>query len=64
MDHSIFEAGAVVLQSGRTSRDTRLAYKTYGALNAERSNVILFLTPYGAHHTDIEWMIGEGRARA
>ena len=62
MDLQIFDAGTVVLDSGRSHRNTRLAYQTYGALNAERSNVILFMTPYGAHHTDIEWMIGEGRA--
>ncbi len=58
----IFHAGDVVLQSGRTHRNTRLAYQTYGALNDERTNTILFMTPYGAHHTDIEWMIGAGRA--
>ncbi len=62
MDFKSFEAGDVVLQSGRTSRGTRLAYQTYGTLNAQRSNVILFMTPFGAHHTDIEWMIGPGKA--
>lgn len=62
MNFHIFEAGNVVLQSGRTCRDTRLAYQTYGKLNADRSNVILFMTPFGAHHTDIEWMIAPGNA--
>jgi len=62
MEHRIFEAGNVLLQSGMTCRDTRLAYQTYGSLNAARSNVILFMTPFGAHHTDIEWIIRAGSA--
>ena len=69
MDLRFLDASTVVLDSGRNhrnpqhaTRNTRLAYQTYGTLNFKRSNVILFMTPYGAHHTDIEWMIGEGRA--
>jgi homoserine O-acetyltransferase len=62
MEHKIFEAGNVVLQSGLTCRGAQLAYQTYGRLNAARSNAILFMTPFGAQHTDIEWMIGAGRA--
>src|SRR3954470_17283116 len=60
-DYSIFEAGDVVLQSGLTYRNARLAYKTYGRLNADKSNAIVYPTSYGAQHYDIEWMIGEGR---
>ena len=59
---AIFDAGDVLLQSGRTHRGTRLAYQTYGTLAPARDNVILYMTPFGAHHTDIEWMIGPGRA--
>lgn len=62
MDYQIFEAGNVLLQSGLTYRNARLAYQTYGTLNADRSNVILLMTPYSAQHTDIEWQIGAGRA--
>jgi len=61
-EHACFEAGPVVLQSGITYRDTRLAYKTWGRLNADRSNAVLFMTPFGAHHSDIAFMIGGGRA--
>lgn len=61
MDYQIYEAGNVVLDSGRTFRGARLAYQTYGALNAERSNVVLLMTPFGAQHTDIEWLVGPGR---
>ncbi len=61
-DYHIFEAGDVVLQSGLTYRRARLAYKTYGALDAARSNVIVYPTSYGAQHYDLEWLIGEGKA--
>jgi len=61
-DYQIFEAGDVVLQSGLTYRGARLAYKTYGALDTETSNVIVYPTSYGAQHYDLEWAIGEGKA--
>jgi homoserine acetyltransferase len=41
-DYSIFDAGDVVLQSGRTFPSMRIAYKTYGTLapeNAEQSQI-------------------------
>ena len=46
-NYSVFEAGDVVLQSGLTYRGARLAYKTYGALDAAKANVILHPTSYG-----------------
>jgi homoserine O-acetyltransferase len=61
-DFEVFDAGNVVLQSGLTYRGARLAYKTYGELNAERDNAIVFCTPFGAQHTDIEFMIAPGLA--
>jgi homoserine O-acetyltransferase/O-succinyltransferase len=61
-DYQIFEAGDVVLQSGLTYRGARLAYKTYGTLDAARSNVIVYPTSYGAQHYDTEWLIAAGRA--
>jgi homoserine O-acetyltransferase len=57
-DYAIFEAGDVVLQSGLTYRGARLAYKTYGTLDAKKSNVIVYPTSYGAQHPDLEWLIG------
>ena len=61
-DCQIFDAGDVVLQSGLTYRNARLAYKTYGTLNADKSNVIVYPTSYGAQHPDLEWQIGPGQA--
>ncbi len=45
MDYQVFEAGTVALQSGLTYRDAKLAYKTYGTLNEQRSNAIVYCTP-------------------
>ena len=61
-DFDIYEAGNVVLQSGRTFRNMRLAYKTFGTLNADRSNVIVYPTSYSAQHYDTEFMVGDGAA--
>src|ERR1700722_17332385 len=61
-DYQIFEAGDVALQSGLTYRGARLAYKTFGTLDAAKSNVIVHPTSYGAQHPDLEWQIGPGRA--
>jgi homoserine O-acetyltransferase len=61
-DYQIFEAGDVVLQSGLTYRNARLAYKTHGTLDAAKSNVIVYPTSYGAQHPDLEWLIAPGRA--
>lgn len=61
-DYQIFELGDVALQSGMTFRNARLAYKIHGRCNAEKSNVILYPTSYGAQHYDTEWLIGEGMA--
>ncbi|MFC0698492.1 alpha/beta fold hydrolase [Paraburkholderia humisilvae] len=61
-DYSLFHAGNVVLQSGITFRDAKLAYKTHGRLAADKSNVILYMTSFSAHHYDVDWIIGPGKA--
>lgn len=58
----IFGLGDFTLQSGAILRNARLAYKTHGRLNTDKSNAILYPTQYGAHHGDIEWLIGPDRA--
>jgi len=57
-----FALGDLQLQSGTTLRKAKLAYKTHGRLNAVKSNVILYPTQYAAQHSDVEWIIGPGRA--
>ena len=62
MDYEIFDLGDVTLQEGVTLRDAKLAYKTYGELNADKSNAIVYPTWYSGRHWDNEWLIGDGMA--
>ncbi len=61
MQHGTFELGPLALQRGLTLPKAHIAYKTYGTLNAAKSNVVLYPTSYGAQHSDIDWLIGPGR---
>ena len=58
----VYQAGSVLLQSGRTFPNMQVAYRCFGTLNAERSNVILYPTSYSAQHQDIDHMIGPDKA--
>lgn len=60
-DYETFEIEFFELQQGLTLPRAKLAYKTYGRLAADKSNVILYPTSYGAQHYDLEWLIGPGR---
>lgn len=59
-DYHIFEAGHVALQSGVVFPSLRLAYQTYGRLNAARDNVIVYPTSFSAQHYDTQWLIQPG----
>ena len=59
-DYQVFELGDVALQSGLTPRTARLAYKTYGSLNARKDNVIVFPTFFSSQHEANEPMIAPG----
>jgi homoserine O-acetyltransferase/O-succinyltransferase len=59
-DYHVFEAGDVPLQSGVVFRSMRLAYMTYGTLNAGKDNVIVYPTSFSAQHFDTEWLIQPG----
>jgi homoserine O-acetyltransferase len=61
-DYAIYDAGNVVLQSGRTFPAMKIAYKTFGRLNADRSNVIVYPTSFSAQHHDVQWLVREGGA--
>lgn len=60
--HDIYELGDVSLQKGKRLKDAKLAYKTYGELNKNKDNVIVFPTYFGSQHPANEPMIGPGRA--
>lgn len=46
--------GDITLQSGEILRDCRIGYRTYGKLNADKSNAILFPTWAGGKSEDLE----------
>lgn len=60
-EYSVFEIENFRLQRGITLPKAKVAYKTYGRLAEDKSNVILYPTSYGAQHFDTEWLIGKGR---
>jgi len=47
------------LQSGEILPSLRIAWKSFGRLNAGASNVILYPTSFGAKDEDIEWLVHE-----
>ncbi len=55
------ELGDLQLDSGQLIQDCRVAYRTYGQLNADRSNAILWPTWFGGTTEDLERLIGPGR---
>ena len=57
----IFALGDFDVQKGGVIRDARLAWTTYGSLNADRSNAILYPCSFTATDQDIDWLIGPGR---
>ena len=57
-DSQVFPIPEFRLQCGATLPEGRLVYATYGTLNRDRSNAILYPTSYAAQHVDIDWLIG------
>ncbi len=62
MDYEIFHLKDFELQSGAVLPDARLAYKTYGELNAAGDNVVVLPTFYTGTHMRNEGFFGPGRA--
>ena len=52
-----FALGDLTLQSGAVLPGAWLSYRTHGTLAADRRNVILYPTSYGAQHADVDWLI-------
>ena len=61
VDHHVFEIENFRLQRGLTLPVARLSYQIYGKMAADRSNVVLYPTSYGAQHLDTQWLIGPGK---
>jgi homoserine O-acetyltransferase len=62
VDYDIFELGDFTFQKGATLRGAKLAYKSFGTLNAARDNAIVYPTWYSGQHYDNEWLVGQGMA--
>ena len=62
MDYEQFNLGDVKLLSGVILPSAKMAYKTYGRLNASGDNVILLPTFYTGTHKRNEGFFGSGRA--
>jgi homoserine O-acetyltransferase len=60
--YEVFEIPDYTLACGRTLRPARIAYRTYGELNADKSNAIVYPTWYSGRHWENEWLIGDGMA--
>ena len=60
--YETYSLGDVALQKGGTLPDAKLAYKTYGTLNADKSNVIVCPIGCPGVHTDYTWFIGKDKA--
>lgn len=53
--------GDLKLQSGETIQDCRIGYRTFGKLNADRSNIVVMSTWFTGKTGDMTGMFGEGK---
>ncbi len=60
-DHEVFSLGDWRLESGSVLPDAKLAYKTYGTLDADRGNAILLCSYIAGTHEGYEPLIAPGR---
>lgn len=58
---TIASIGDLPLENGQTIRDCKIAYRTYGQLNAARSNAVLFPTWFSGTTKDLDALIGPGK---
>lgn len=58
MRSGCYPLGDVSLACGSTMAAAHISYGVVGQLNAERSNLILVPTSYGARHSDLAWLVG------
>ncbi len=58
----LFSLGDLRLESGAVVPNAKIAYATFGTLNARRDNAILVPSWYGADHHGYDFLIGTGLA--
>jgi homoserine O-acetyltransferase len=57
-----YNEGDLKLESESAIKDFSIAYVTFGAPNAKKSNAILMVTALGGNHHWLDFMIGPGKA--
>ena len=62
--HHEFVIRNLKTESGVTLPEARVAYGTYGRLNAARDNVVLLPSHYMANHHGYDWLVGAAPDRA
>ncbi len=61
LTRDVFELGDQRLESDALLRRGRLSYTTYGTLNADRSNAVLFPMAFAGRSQEVSWLVGPGR---
>ncbi|KAL3690302.1 hypothetical protein R1sor_016611 [Riccia sorocarpa] len=56
--YDLFQLGDFPLNEGATLRGAKLAYKTWGTLNEDCSNAIVYPTGFSGRHWENDWLIG------
>jgi homoserine O-acetyltransferase len=57
----IASLGELKLESGQILQDCRVGYRTFGQLNADKSNAVLFATWFSGTSNDLAPLIGPGK---
>ncbi len=60
-DQQLARIGDFKLESGEVIHDCVLGYRTFGKLDAEKSNVVVFPTYFGGRSADLASFIGPGK---
>ena len=60
-DAQLGRIGDLKLESGQVLRDCKVGYRTFGQLNAEKSNAVVFATWFSGSSADLASVIGPGK---
>jgi homoserine O-acetyltransferase len=56
--NGLFPLGAFSFACGQSLAEAHLAYRVFGELAADGTNLVLVPTPYGAWPEDLDWLVG------
>jgi homoserine O-acetyltransferase len=60
-DGQVAKIGDLKLESGQVLRDCKVGYRTFGQLNADKSNVVVWATWFSGSSSDLAALIGPGK---